>query len=60
MFTTEYVTIPLTQRMKEDREECDMLEGTGKGKDCAGCSLYAGARFGCMGMYPWHRAEAAG
>jgi hypothetical protein len=25
MFTTEYVRIPLTQRMKEDREGCDMF-----------------------------------
>lgn len=52
----EYIKIPITQQMKNDYADCQVLVDAGKEKDCGQCSC-DGGKFGCMADKRWCRGE---
>ena len=55
-----YIREPLTAAMEQDYKECAEMMDDGREKNCEGCSLNGGERFGCLGEYPWRMDDEEG
>ena len=56
----KYIRVPLTADMEKDYKECAEMMDNGQEKNCEGCSLNGGERFGCLGEYPWRMDDEEG
>ncbi|MCM1220625.1 MAG: hypothetical protein NC548_39670 [Lachnospiraceae bacterium] len=50
-----FIKITLTEEMLEDYKECSEMADNAEDKVCEECSMYGGARYGCLGEYPRYK-----